>query len=190
MARQYAGHPELAVPHYQAALARFAGRREVIDLLVSATQNLVHCYLDLGYPHQAYELFTHAEPQFQECRDELAALRIDWLRGKIERDMGLHGAALIRLERVRWHYMHRDLTIEVAMVSLDLAEIYAAQGRYADLTRTVGETVPLFRALGVERELIAALLRLREITTSRQATATLARQIARRLQNVLAQAGH
>ncbi|MGH2668331.1 MAG: hypothetical protein ACRDH5_04280, partial [bacterium] len=95
-----------------------------------------------------------------------------------------------RLERVRWEYIHRDLTIEVAIVSLDLAEIYAAQGQLGDLTRTVGETVPLFQALGVERELIAALLMLREIAGSREAAAALARELAGRLEKTLPQASH
>jgi hypothetical protein len=54
----------------------------------------------MGHPKLAYRLLVSGEPQFEKSRDELFNLRVLWLRGKIERDLGLLEAAQIRLERV------------------------------------------------------------------------------------------
>lgn len=83
--------------------------------------------------------------------------------------------------------MRKDLTVEVAVVSLDLAEVYARQGLVAQLVSTVAETIPLFQSLGVGRELIAALLKLQEIARSQQATVALLREVAKKFQESLPQ---
>jgi hypothetical protein len=119
--------------------------------------------------------------------DELVHLRVEWVKGKVERELELYGAAQFRLEQVRDNYMRKDLTVEVAVVSLDLAEVYARQGLIVELTRTVAETIPLFQSLGVGRELIAALLRRQEIARSQQAAVALLREVAKRFQESLPQ---
>jgi hypothetical protein len=47
-------------------------------------------------------------------------------------------------------------------VSLDLAEVYKKAGLSDKLRRTVAEALPVFKALRVSRETLAALLRLQD----------------------------
>ena len=181
------GQPEAAIAPLQRCIPMFTGRPHDLDLLWAATQNLVFCFVELGQPAHAYDLLAFAEPQFKECSDELVHLRVDWVKGKIERELGLYGAAQFRFELVRDEYLRRDLTAEVGAVSLDLAEVYAHQGLAAELIRTVADTIPLFQSLGVGRELIAALLKLQEIARSQRAAVALLRDVAKKFQESLPQ---
>jgi tetratricopeptide (TPR) repeat protein len=176
IARLHWGKPDLAIPVLQGAL-RLLTTQE-IELLRAAVQNLVYCYLELGKPKLAYGLLADAEPHFLNCTDEAMLLRMNWLRGKIEKDLGLLHAAEVRMSRVRVAFLRQDLALQVAMVSLDLAEVYALQGRVPDLVRTVGETIPIFQGLQVTRDLLASLLKLREIASSQAAAVALLRKVA------------
>jgi tetratricopeptide (TPR) repeat protein len=183
LVKLYSGRPEVAIPFLQRAL-RLLTTQE-IELLRAAVQNLVYCYLELGEPKLAYGLLADAEPHFLNCTDEAMLLRMNWLRGKIEKDLGLLHAAEVRMSRVRAAFLRQDLALQVAMVSLDLAEVYALQGRVPDLVRTVGETIPIFQSLRVTRDLLASLLRLREIAASQTAAVTLLRQVAAQIRGGL-----
>ncbi|HEX5761331.1 MAG TPA: tetratricopeptide repeat protein [Thermoanaerobaculia bacterium] len=181
------GQPQDAIAPLQRCLPMLTDRPHDLDLLWAATQNLANCFVELGQPGHAYDLLAFAEPQFKECTDELVDLRVDWVKGKVERELGLYGASEFRLDLVREAYMRKDLTVEVAVVSLDLAEVYARQGRVPELIRTIGETIPLFQSLGVARELIASLLKLQEIAHSRRAAVDLLREVGRKLNEELPQ---
>ncbi len=176
VAKLHSGRPEVAIPLLQRTL-RLLTTQE-IELLRAAVQNLVYCYLEMGEAKLAYGLMADAEPHFLNCTDEAILLRMNWLRGKIEKDLGLLHAAEVRLDRVRAAFLRKDLAVEVAVASLDLAEVYALQGRVPDLIRTVGETIPIFQSLRVTRDLLASLLRLRETAASQTAAVALLREVA------------
>ncbi len=183
-----AGKPKPAIEPLHRALSLLTPQN--IELLRAATQNLVYCYLELGEPKHAYNLMADAEPHFLTCTDELVLLRVNWLRGKIERDLGLFDAAEIRLTRVREAFERQRLPFAVAVVSLDLAEVYAQERRVPELVGTVGETIPIFQGLGVTRDLLAALLKLQEIGHQTVAAVALVRQILAQLKAGLPQAPH
>jgi hypothetical protein len=174
--RVYSGHPGAAIGPLRRSLSLLSTRE--IDLLRAALQNLAHCYVELGHPQLAYAVLVEAEPHFATCTDELFLLRVQWLRGKIERDLGLLQAAEVRLGDVREGFLGQNLSGEVAVVSLDLAEVYALEGRTADLIRTIGETIPIFQGLRVTRDLLASLLKLQSLADHRDAAVALTRQIA------------
>jgi hypothetical protein len=55
-------------------------------------------------------------------------------------------------------------------VSLELASLYAARGRTADLKRLAGEMLPVFTSLQIHREALAALSFLRQAIEAEQAS--------------------
>jgi DNA-binding helix-hairpin-helix protein with protein kinase domain len=63
-------------------------------------------------------------------------------------------------------------------VSLELAALYAAQGRAADQRRLAEEMVPLFAARGVHPEARAALALYCDAARAEAAPAALAREVA------------
>jgi hypothetical protein len=71
---------------------------------------------------------------------------------------------------------------EAALVSLDLTSVYIRMGRAEDVRQTVEATVPVFRALGIEREELAALLQLQQVAEQQQKALDLVRFLNSRIQ--------
>ena len=147
------------------------------QLIRGAVINLVLCYVDVGRPQAAYDTVTMAEPYFEKCTDTLLRLRWTWQRGNVDRERGDFFSAQERLSRVREGFELQGLAEELAEVSLDLAIVYARQGRRAEFLGTIAEAAAIFQALGTTRELLGALGQLRAMADEREAAVIQLRQL-------------
>lgn len=170
-----ATEPERAIPPLQRAIGLL--HPEENKLLLVAMIDLVLCYLDIDRPQEAYDTAAMGDEHFESCTDELLRLRWLWQRGKMDRERGDLFAAEQRLARVRRGLAEADLSEQVAEISLDLAIVYARQGRRADFLRSVGEAAAIFHALGARRELLGALGQLVPMHHQGEATVALLRQL-------------
>jgi len=66
---------------------------------------------------------------------------------------------------------------DAALVTLELAVLLAEQGRTAEVKELAGETAAIFKAQGVERERLGALVLFRQAADAERLTAALARQL-------------
>lgn len=151
-------------------------------LLLSALHNLVRCYIDLGRPEQALELFREAREIYQGFLDPIHMLRAGWHEAQILRDLGRLEEAEAVFLRVREEFLERDLSHDAALVSLDLAEVYVRQKDFAALKESIAAAVPVFHAIGAEREILASWLQLLEVAHEEQAALQAVRDLGRRLE--------
>lgn len=169
IAQIYAGDPAAAVRTLNRVIPLIDNEGDP-HLLLAACQNLIIAYIEMGEPEQALSLYFEAKPLFQDVQDPLNALRVAWQEGRLLRDLGHARAAEAEFLRAREGFQERGLLYEVAAISLDLSEVYLRLGKIVELQEAVAQMVPIFQSLGVDREMLAALLQLQKADQqSRQA---------------------
>lgn len=129
---------------------------------------------------------TEAEPRLHEVRalaerlgEELDLTRVVWLEGKVASGLGRVGEARADFERVRRVFQQRGLAFDYALVSLDLALIFLAQGRAAEMSALAGEMLWIFRVQRVDREALAALQIFCDAARQETATVELTRRVVK-----------
>jgi len=181
IATLYSGEAEGAVRVLNQAIP-LIDHEEDPHLLLAACHNLILCYIDLGRPDQALQLYSETRDLFQEFKDPLILLRATWREGKLLRDLGQLQTAEATLLRARKGYMERKLAYEAALVSLDLAAVYVKLGLVDKLKRTVLETVPIFHSLRVGLETLASLLQLQKVADQEQQALELIHALSARIE--------
>jgi len=176
-----ANDPEAAMRHLA------AGLREVDPisdprLFMVAQHNLVLCLTESGRYEEARELLARARPVYHQVGDQMGLLRLRWLEGKIGIALGHFAAAEETLRDVRKELVERELGIDAALLSLDLAHIYAHEGRSGELLHLAEEMIPMFRCRDIHREALAALLVFQKAAEMERATLGLIREVSHRLQ--------
>jgi transcriptional regulator with XRE-family HTH domain len=134
------------------------------------------------------ERFEEAEAGLGEVRtlaerlsggEELDLTRVAWLRGKVDAGLGWPEEARAAFEQARRVFHQRELWFDHGLVSLELAVLLLEQGAPAEVRRLAEEMLGIFRALGVEREPLAALKLFWEAARQETATAERARRLVR-----------
>jgi hypothetical protein len=82
------------------------------------------------------------------------------------------------LKGVRKELVERELGFDAALLSLDLADVYARQGRSGELRRLAAEMIPIFQSRDVHRETLAALLAFQKAAEMEGVTVGLIREVS------------
>jgi tetratricopeptide (TPR) repeat protein len=173
------GEPETAIFLRHRALKLIDATREPRLLLV-ACQNLIDDLIETGQFMAAQKMLIRAKPLYKQFAPWLSKTR-RWIEGKIARGFGqLERAETLFLE-IRSEHLAEGVAgaaYETAFVSLELASLYAEQGRMAELKRLAEEMVPIFSSHQIHREALAALDYWRQAVEAERACATLIAGIA------------
>lgn len=155
-----------------ANLLEHLSERQAPDLYWAARFN--HAY----YMVEA-ELYEAARKELRAClssagfpRDSFTQRRVLWLGGRIDRELGELAAAESKLAAVRAGYLEEGSGLNLALASLDLALVYLAQGRAAELQQLAEELAVIFGANDVHREALAALMLFQEAVRQQRITAS------------------
>jgi tetratricopeptide (TPR) repeat protein len=156
----YAGEAETAAGILQKAIPLIDP--EDSYLFLAAHHNLFRCYVDLDRPDEALAIHCEIRKLYQDCKDPLILLRATWQEGQLLREIGhLHNAE-VALLRARRGFEEEGLAYEMALVCLDLGEVYWKLESFDKLRSTLDQAVPILRSLQLDREVLASLLRLQQ----------------------------
>lgn len=151
-------------------------------LLVAAHHNLIG-YLNEGGKHEeALSALEKTRALYLEIGQPSHLVRLRWLEGKIFRELGRLEEAEIAFLEARGAFIREGIGFDAALVSLDLAVVYAKQGNTVEMKRLAAEMVPIFESRDVHQEALAALLLFRQAADAEAVTLGLLDRMATYLQ--------
>jgi tetratricopeptide (TPR) repeat protein len=172
-----AGEPEQAICVLYRALPLIDPAREP-RLLLIARHNLIDDLIETGQFMEAQKMLVKARPLYQRFPQPWFQNPRKWHEGKIARGLGRVDRAETLLLAARDGFLLSGAAYDTALVSFDLASLYAEQGRMAELKRLAEEMVPVFSSRQIHREALAALDYWRQAVESEGVGATVIASIA------------
>jgi tetratricopeptide (TPR) repeat protein len=130
-------------------------------LLFFARANLLCCLTLAGRYEEALEMLAEVRPAHEDQVRDVDRIRLRWLEGRIADGLGNRREAEAHFTGVQRFFLEKNLDLEAAQVSIELAVLYAADGRRAELRELVAALVPLFESRDLRREVLAVLHLLR-----------------------------
>jgi tetratricopeptide (TPR) repeat protein len=113
---------------------------------------------DLGRHRAARRLLWRCRPLIAEHADAIQLLRLRWLEGRIAVGLGDAARAEPALKEARAGFADHGQVYPAALAGLDLAALWAQQGRVSEIHLLAGEMIATFRAMRIAREAIVTLL--------------------------------
>ena len=167
--RNHSGNPEQAIPLLQQAQEWIDPEQEP-RLLLCARHNLIDYLASAGRFLEAQGLYRETRPLYRDFPDPWAQNRRTWVRGKIARGLGQPRLAESLFLAARDGFVEEGVPYDTALVSLEIAALYAEQGRTRDLKRLAQEMLPIFSSLQIHREALAALTFLKQAIEAERAS--------------------
>lgn len=121
---------------------------EVRRLMRSAGQVLVCRLIEAEEHAEALETLRSMERLFEEA-PAMDRLKIDWLRAKVERALGLLGSARASFGRLQRAYLDRGMPYDAALATLDGIRTELDARNTPGVRRLVGDLRELLSALGI-----------------------------------------
>jgi tetratricopeptide (TPR) repeat protein len=176
VAQSEAGQVEKAVATAHEALRTLDLNRDR-KLYLCAEHNLTDYLQELGRFDEAEARYRRNQALYEEFPEAWIQLRRQWLAGRIAR--GLHDLGLAEqiFLRLREQFADKELSFHVALVGLDLALVFIAQGRDEGVAQLADEMLPIFLAQDLRREATAALLLFEEAAKKRAVTLTMVEEL-------------
>lgn len=133
------------------------GQREPALVLIIG-HNIARAYTDAARPKEALRIYVELRDLYPQMQDSSFQLKGLWLEGEILAALGHLESAASIFRKVHSEFLERGMNYEAALAALDLAGAQAKIGLFSDLTETVQQILPVFRALGIEREVAASVI--------------------------------
>jgi tetratricopeptide (TPR) repeat protein len=174
---EHIGTPERAIPLLHDALTLIDAGREP-RLLLTAQHNLITTLAEAGRFMEAHGLFIQARPTYARFPEAWTQNRRHWVAGKIARGLGQAREAEAHLVAAREGFFAEKAAFDTALVSLDLASLYAAQGRTEELRENAEQVLAVFSAGQIHREALAAFSFLRQAAVAERASLEVVARVA------------
>jgi transcriptional regulator with XRE-family HTH domain/tetratricopeptide (TPR) repeat protein len=170
------GDFEDSVALLQQVMAAVSPEQEA-RLLLPIWLNLAHTLSKLERFEDAAALLPEARAHLLKAGGELNRVRLMWTEGRVTAGLGDVEEGIALLARVRGEFAARNMAYDVALVSLEIAILYAGQGRMEQVKTLARHMAPIFQAHVIHREALAALTLFRRAAEQEQVTAAFAREL-------------
>lgn len=140
--------------------------------------NLITALVDDGKPREAFALLFHTRPLYLKMGDRMNLLRLRWLEGQVAQGLNRLEQAEAAFREVRDAFVEMGIDYDAALVSLDLAAVYAQQGRTTETRLLAQEMLAFFESREIHREAMAAFLVFCHAAQVEQAGLGLVREVA------------
>jgi hypothetical protein len=127
---------------------------------------------------EARILYQETRSLYRDFGEPWVQNRRKWVRGKIARGKAQNDLAEKLFTAARDGFLAEDIPYDTALVSLELAAIYAEQGRAAELKRLSEEMLPIFTSRQIHREALAALSFFQRAVAAEEVSLEIVTQIA------------
>jgi tetratricopeptide (TPR) repeat protein len=151
------GEPAEAIGIFHRGLSLIDSRRDP-QLAHQNLRNMIDCLVRLGHFRAARRQLFRVRALLTAGAHRLDLLRLRWLEAKIYAGLGDPERAEAAFQDTRAGFAEVRQVYPAALAGLDLAALWASQGRHRAVGAIAGELVGTFRALGIAREAIATLL--------------------------------
>ena len=151
-------------------------------LVVAARHNLILGLTETGRHQEARELLEDSRPLYQHLGDSMNLIRLTWTEGKIALGCGELDRAEAMLLEARGELTRRGLGYDAALLCLDLARLYARQGRGAEMRRLAEEMLPIFQSREIGREAVSALIVFQKAAAMEKVTLGIVQELSDSLQ--------
>lgn len=165
----YTGNPEEGLQLLAQGLATIDRERD-LRLVFHTLHNILLFRVELGEFEEAERQIRGMAPLYAQHAGSLELVKLRGIEGKIAYGLGEHGRAEALFREVRRELDAAGLGYQAALISLDLASVCLRLGKKAEVRELVDEMVATFRAVGVEREAMAAMLMLTDAVAKDQTT--------------------
>lgn len=176
----YAGDSVAAVESYQQAMQLLDPAAQS-KLYLMTQHNLASNLVQLGRAAEAAAVMAASHALYEAHDDPVNRLRRSWLEGRIARAEERWDDAERLLVQTRDAALTQGMAYDAALASLDLAELYLANGRTAKVKALARQLVPIFESQGVHREALAALLLFQKAARAQRLSAELVARLRRYL---------
>lgn len=146
------------------ALLLFGRGLDLIDhkrdpqLVAQSLRSMIECLVSRGQVRVARRQLWRVRALLTMYADRLDLLRLRWLEAKIHAGLGDFKRAETAFQETCSGFAAAGQICASALAGLELAALWADQGRVEEIGAIAGELVAAFRTLGIAREAIATLL--------------------------------
>ena len=162
----YSGSAEEAVHGIQQGLSTVDARRDP-GLVFSALQSQSRFLVDCGRFLEARQALSSLRQRRLDIGGRMNELKVRWLEGQISVGLEEFDHAEQALADVKQGFEEAGLGYKAALAGLELGAVWLRQGRFQDAERIVLTCADAFLSLQIRRELMAAILLLRQAAEAR-----------------------
>lgn len=157
----YAGEPERAIQFLHQGI-ELVDEHQNPDLIFAAVHNQLWFLADCGRFEEARKLLFLNRWRYEQAGGRINQLKLQWLEGRIDAGLGKLARAEETFREVRAGFEQAELGYQAALSSLDLATVLLRLHRGREARETVLNAAEVFRALHIQREVLAAVQLLRD----------------------------